>query len=542
MKTTSEQFKQAAVSPGRSVMVMIEWDGVLIHANDAGGSLISVAYDYPNETLIGGYSLASVEFTFLIGDSTARLIESHAPIYIIAGYYNVPDTVRIGPFTVIEDGIVTDNGTIYTITAMDAGVNADVKYIPIDFAIKPLTGNEVLDQLALQAGLTIHPDKPAMLFDDEIIMGVNAGYSNDVSVRTLISQYAQINLMKAVTVDGQLTFKSAFSDIIDLEITADSYTTSSIDSIVKPINSLVVSNAANGSDEPYQDIYVQDEASIELNGLTEFRIVNNRFTDIDPSIIFKMFEVLKNKTTMAYTITDYRMRPDLEPMDNVQLILPHEIDTVVAPVTSIHWEYDGGLNGELMSAGIEETLADYNLAGLAADVRKAIIRVNDVEGKINITVSNQEALEKQVKQNSAAIDVTENMIQQEVIDRQQMGDVILEEATSLVEQYSDSWNLIFTKIENEQQLTNDELTQFKTYFRWDVNGAIIGKEGSPIELYQTNNRIEFRENGIPFAYWEGGTMSVDNIIASISIVIGTHLVETYQSPVVGKSTTVKQVS
>jgi hypothetical protein len=87
-------------------------------------------------------------------------------------------------------------------------------------------------------------------------------------------------------------------------------------------------------------------------------------------------------------------------------------------------------------------------------------------------------------------------------------------------------------------LIGDELQLFQTYFRWDINGAIIGKSGSPVEFFQTNDMIGFRENGVVIAQWEKGTQTVDNLIARVSIIIGTHSVEKYFSPVVNDVTSI----
>ena len=230
-----------------------------------------------------------------------------------------------------------------------------------------------------------------------------------------------------------------------------------------------------------------------------------------------------------------------EPMDVVKVIDMNGQE-LISVTTSSQLTFTTGIKEKLISAIPGYTKEQY---ALVTDSKRQFMRVyllvNQQNGLIQSSIEKTEKIERELIEQSNIITQTQSSIEQEIIDRTIMGETIIEETSSLVEQYNNSWQIIFTKIENEQQLTNEELTKFKTYFRWDIDGAIIGKEGSPIELHQTNNRIEFRENGVPFAYWEGGTMSVDNIIAQISIIIGTHLVETYQSPVVGKSTIVRQV-
>lgn len=99
------------------------------------------------------------------------------------------------------------------------------------------------------------------------------------------------------------------------------------------------------------------------------------------------------------------------------------------------------------------------------------------------------------------------------------------------------------KLYEESSSLSDELKNLLTYFRWDSTGALIGKEGSPVVLHQSNDKIEFLEGDKVIASWERGTMSVDNLVALIQIQIGQHVVETYEStnPLVGISTIVRQV-
>ena len=141
----------------------------------------------------------------------------------------------------------------------------------------------------------------------------------------------------------------------------------------------------------------------------------------------------------------------------------------------------------------------------------------------------------------AGIQMLNDQILSEVKERTLMGDRLLSEVSAIIEHESRKWELVFTELENGIIGSDDAIRELKTYFRFDINGAIIGKSGSPVEFYQTNAEIGFRENGQTIARWAKGTMEVDHLVATISIVIGVHVFEKYNSPHVGMTTTLKSV-
>lgn len=197
---------------------------------------------------------------------------------------------------------------------------------------------------------------------------------------------------------------------------------------------------------------------------------------------------------------------------------------------------------------------ELSVSELRTDLENEIERV-ETETTAKIVANTEEILlektyteerfgvvHNEISEANATIRILNNAINQEVVDRETQGEQIMNETRSTVEQLSTSFELIFEKLENGQDLLDNELQLFQTYFRWDANGAVIGKSGSPVEFFQTNDMIGFRENGTVIAHWEKGTQTVDNLIAKMSIVIGTHLVEKYESPVAGTTTLIRRVN
>lgn len=151
------------------------------------------------------------------------------------------------------------------------------------------------------------------------------------------------------------------------------------------------------------------------------------------------------------------------------------------------------------------------------------ITVNQLQSDVgsNLDISSNNAINQIVTQ----IDETTGLLQEEI--------------SSQVQQTADSFNVIFNKLESDQNLTNGEIELIQSYFRINENGVIIGKSNSAIEFFAENNRVGFRENGNDIAYWEEGTMNVERLIAITTIMVGYHLIEKYDSSVAGKTTIVR---
>ena len=111
-------------------------------------------------------------------------------------------------------------------------------------------------------------------------------------------------------------------------------------------------------------------------------------------------------------------------------------------------------------------------------------------------------LSEVVQENTSSIEINAQGIQQEIIERTTQGELLIEHTSSLVQQTKEDFNVIFSKLEADQTLTNGEIELIQSYFRINENGVIIGKSNSAIEFFAENNRVGFRENGNDIAYWE----------------------------------------
>lgn len=74
--------------------------------------------------------------------------------------------------------------------------------------------------------------------------------------------------------------------------------------------------------------------------------------------------------------------------------------------------------------------------------------------------------------------------------------------------------------------TESTVTELSTYYRFGLDGALIGKSGDPYELSLKNDGIQILYNGVTATEWDAGQMKVPSLVTE-EIVIGNHKVEKY---------------
>lgn len=156
-----------------------------------------------------------------------------------------------------------------------------------------------------------------------------------------------------------------------------------------------------------------------------------------------------------------------------------------------------------------------------------------VEGWYPVTYHAEKTLD-------ARLDITNNAISAEVGAREELEGVLRSEISTEVSHLSDSVTTTITNLAQGLDATESEISEIKTYFRISEEGILLGKSDNPIEFYAEPDEVGFRENGVRIAYWKEGTMHVDNLIAIMTIVVGYHQIEKYDSPIAGKTSVIRR--
>ena len=179
--------------------------------------------------------------------------------------------LNYGSFLVTEISTAKDTG-VTTITAYDKMINSMQTYevLNIEYPIglynytKKLC--EACDLELLNTSFSVHNDWQITRELWENIDGI--------TYRDIFVQIAQVTASTCIISENKVYFKPITAT--NEEITYDNMKTWKLESLYGEINSVVLSRT------PAEDnIYMRDEESIEVNGLTEYKIENNEIIDKD---------------------------------------------------------------------------------------------------------------------------------------------------------------------------------------------------------------------------------------------------------------------
>ena len=95
-------------------------------------------------------------------------------------------------------------------------------------------------------------------------------------------------------------------------------------------------------------------------------------------------------------------------------------------------------------------------------------------------------------------------------------DQFKQEVSTQFTQNSDSFQMIFSKVESElkdlEDSTNEEFKEIKKWIRFTDGKIILGESGNTLELTLQNDRISFTSAGVEVAYFSNNQMYVDSIV------------------------------
>lgn len=534
MIPTSEFFKEIARKDVRYIT-----QTTLIGGVDVSRGMRSITLKHPYTAFIGGFSSKYVDL--IISASELMSANIYDPITIKMGFRGAEE-IEIGIFYLDPETISVDGvkGTM-SFTAYDKAVIFDKQYTPVTL---PATGKQIIEEIALRNGVEVDDEWEELTLDNFVFNQLNIGEGQNISDRQVINDYMICNLVLGMIKEDKLTYKN----VIENKNITESYdgriwTKLEYKDKEGPINQLVYGNRAEGADESYQEIVARDDESIVLNGLKEFKFYDNVFLDLlteeqQQEIIDALFILINGLEYQPFNMSLFA-RPDQEVGDWVRVV-DKDDNEAVAPVTSLDLTWKGGLRGVYECPVLPQTLTEYVMSGEEQTIKNALIRVNKAENKIEAAVSTVENIEGQVNEQATRLSLTDAKVNQEVLDRQTAVDGLRTETSSLVTQTKNEWSIEFTNLQQDLNLTDGKIEEFRTYYRYGPDGAIIGKSGQPMQFQIKNDRVSFLENGVEITYWEGKVMSVDRIIVAVSIILGHHQLEKHEGNL--KSTVIRMVN
>jgi hypothetical protein len=260
-----------------------------------------------------------------------------------------------------------------------------------------------------------------------------------------------------------------------------------------PINSVSLSRSTDGDDIVYDDVVLDDEASITENGLYRIRISNNYFTDnVRELIVQSLFDLAKGFTYIPYDVNVFA-RPDLDPGD---LFILKNINNVEyrIPIVNVTHEYNGGMMSSISLNVIDQAKEKYEPAGLAASLRRVSIKADKANGKIILLADEVNGIDGRVQATELKLEPNQFAIS--------VGNAITDKYGNTIENVQK--NFIF----NEDGL---EINSSSNEFSIRLDEQELG-------FYDGSNRV---------AHINNSELNIKQAKIEQSIVVGVHKIEKY---------------
>ena len=511
-----------ANSPQTKVRLTI--DGVVFNSDD---HISNASFEFASKSFIGEFPSWKVTATMQY-EVKPDYRNKEVFVEVGSGHSGLTTYIPFGYFKIDVDGQETDDITReITLTMFDAAY-FKFKSIYTPTVAFPCTGLDILQDICNQAGVTL--ELPFNLTLDYFTFNEALNMPEDATLREVIANYAYANLSIAyINRSGHLTFKCVFNkrspayelasthdflsqfthdelaeythdEIVELAIDKTMYTFDdySYDQLKAenhygPINSVSLSRSTDSDDIVYDDVVLDDEANIALNGLYRIRVSNNYFTDnVRELIVQSLFDLAKGFTYIPYDINVFA-RPDLDPGD---LFILKDINNVEyrIPIVNVLHEYNGGMMSSISLSVIDQAKEKYEPAGLSASLRRVSIKADKANGKVLI-------LAEQVDGFDGRITATELQLEPEQL--------AISVGTVITDKYGNT-------IENVQK-----------NFIFNEDGLEINSSSNEFSIRLDEQELGFYDGSNRVAHINNSELNIKQAKIEQSIVIGVHKIEKY---------------
>ena len=307
-----------------------------------------------------------------------------------------------GSFLVTEITTVKDTG-ITTIIGYDKMISSMKEYTPLTVDY-PINLYDYTKQLCSACGLTLGNDSfsthGSWQVEEELWENISG-----ITYRDIFVQIAQVTASTCmIGTDDKVYFKKINNT--EETLTYANMKTLKLEPKYGEINSVVLSRT------PQEDnIYMQDDVSIEENGLTEFKIENNEIIDKDrDSAMTPIYNALHGISYYPFETTTEGLGW-YEIADNFDIINDTN-DTFNTTLFNFSIQIDGGIKETLKTVANTKTQTQYQYATTIAKRLKNTEIIVDKQGQyIEQIVSDTKENSEQISQVKQDIDSIQNLFQ-----------------------------------------------------------------------------------------------------------------------------------
>lgn len=526
----------------------------LLIRNDYGENILPLSVDFNSVTdkIFGGFPSNYLKITldlntlseyFINAIKSEKVVDINFEVFFtyldIENMNEYSTWVKFGEFNVtsLKDVIYDVRAKKVTLTVFDKAIKAQIKYEPIN---TPITVKEYIEEVGLRCDIPV--DSSNIVGGDIVIEGINVNDYEVATYREMISQLgAFIGFSTYINHSGAMTFVdlSTPRTPIEVDIKAQSIDYDFFESTPLSFDTLVYDRES--INDPIIYYYNKDiDPNAKDIEISEYRILDNRFVDfLDRESQIAWLDALAEKVdlniTCPYSVfsLDWFVQPNIQLYDTVKLKLgDKEITTIVNNLTST---WNGGWMGTISSEVYPNTKSRYDLSSKDMKELNMGITVDRINGEIVYLVENVEIINGDLSQQYSLITQNASSIEQEILDRQAMGNNLEQVISSNISQVKDEVNITFQEI--LQMIDGEGMTEFKTYFTFNTDGMEIGKNTSPFKMKLSNEKLAFVENGKEIAYMSGSNLYITDATILNSLTLGYHVVE--KSPYNSNSTIIR---
>lgn len=269
-------------------------------------------------------------------------------------------------------------------------------------------------------------------------------------------------------------------------------------------NSLVFSRA-----EKSDNIFRKDEESIQINGLKEFKIVDNQLlsTNDRADYIDEMWNYIK---TFEYYSFDIKTKgiTFLEPLDRFNIKIGESTYSTI--LLNDELQICDGVYENIYADDVEETTTEYKYAdNTDKKINQAYFLINKQEGIITSVVNATETLSNGLNDTNQKLQDGLDNVNNTLTEYQQTTE-------TKFEQTNKSFKVSISKVEStvdfKDEATNNRINEINSYMRYalenNVGVVTIGMSGNPVEFKVKNDRISFEQNGVEVAYISNNTLYI----------------------------------
>ena len=372
MIVVSNDFKQAMQQPVKELQAYIDAEGVSIRDD---GDLMS--FKISGEGGLCKSVMRKLEAQYL-GEHNllGKWVSAGFGVKLPSGAY---EYLKFGSFLVNELTISKDTG-VTSIVAYDRMINAMKPYVKLDKTYPQGLYNytkALCEACGLELGNTSFTVNNSWIVDGELWENIDG-----ITYRDIFVQIAQATASTCVIgADDKVYFKPITST--GEKLTYDNMLKLKLEDKYGEINSVVLSRTPIVG----EDVFKKDDASIETNGLTEFKIENNQIIDKSRELaIAPLYIGLKGISYYPFEANTtglgwYEIGDSLD-------IETDTGDLFNTTVFNINITVDGSIKETLKTTAETKTQTQYQYAtSLSKRVKNTEIIVNKQEGEISSLVS-----------------------------------------------------------------------------------------------------------------------------------------------------------